>query len=185
MRSQWIRLQSIPPEGIVMQYDSPKLWASIFEEFHIPCTVVDGLVATIDVLPQAEGVLLRGSLRGTLALPCDRCTEESRIALDERFSGFEVYPGETMPDNEEGIFAQETDEAVIRPAEKGNGLEINPLAYAWEELSLALPIKPLCKPDCKGLCPTCGCNKNTETCSCEEKQGDPRLAVLRGLKLPR
>lgn len=190
MNTEWIRLQSIPPEGIIKQYTSRELWESIFTEFTVPCVVVDELVATVEILPQNDGVFFKGSLRGTLAMPCDRCTEESRITLNENFAGFEVYPDENFPgpvNDDDSLLHEghETDEAVIRPAEKGNGLEINPLAYAWEELSLALPVKPLCSPECKGLCPVCGCNNNTDTCNCEQSQGDSRFAALRKIKISR
>jgi uncharacterized protein len=48
---------------------------------------------------------------------------------------------------------------------------------------LAVPFAPLCREDCKGLCPQCGIDRNTGTCSCEPPI-DPRLAALKGLKLP-
>ena len=187
MNTQWLRLQSIPPEGLVKRYDSKELWASIFDEFTITCSVVDELVATVEILPQSDGVLFKGSLSGNVAMPCDRCTEEGHFALNEQFSGFEVYPDEdpSGAESAEDALLAESDEAVIRPAVKGNGLEINPLAYAWQELSLALPVKPLCRSNCKGLCPACGCNYNTDTCDCEQDQGDPRLADLRNLRISR
>ena len=51
-----------------------------------------------------------------------------------------------------------------------------------EQFYLALPMKPLCREDCAGLCPKCGTNRNTGTCSCATGFEDPRLAPLRGLK---
>ena len=39
-------------------------------------------------------------------------------------------------------------------------------------------MKPLCRPDCRGLCPHCGCDLNIEQCDCKDEQLDPRLAVL-------
>ena len=47
-----------------------------------------------------------------------------------------------------------------------------------EEVLLAMPYKPLCKSDCRGLCPHCGVDLNTETCQCAPPP-DPRLAALR------
>ncbi|MFQ5828267.1 MAG: DUF177 domain-containing protein [Candidatus Methylomirabilia bacterium] len=49
------------------------------------------------------------------------------------------------------------------------------------ETMLRLPMKPLCRPDCPGLCPVCGGNRNTNPCSCEVRLPDPRLAVLKDL----
>jgi uncharacterized protein len=50
-----------------------------------------------------------------------------------------------------------------------------------EQFYLALPMKPLCSEECKGLCPQCGINRNTATCACATEWEDPRLAALRGI----
>ena len=47
------------------------------------------------------------------------------------------------------------------------------------ETSLALPMKSLCRSDCRGLCPVCGVNRNAVPCACAPRPPDPRLAVLR------
>ena len=47
--------------------------------------------------------------------------------------------------------------------------------------SLALPMKPLCREDCRGLCRVCGANRNTAPCTCDPRPPDPRLAALRDL----
>ena len=54
-----------------------------------------------------------------------------------------------------------------------------------EQFYLALPMKPLCREDCQGLCPVCGINRNTATCGCELSWEDPRLAPLKSLTTPR
>jgi uncharacterized protein len=51
------------------------------------------------------------------------------------------------------------------------------------ETTLALPMKPLCRDDCRGLCPVCGGNRNLVACACAQRTPDPRLAVLKDLKL--
>ncbi len=51
-----------------------------------------------------------------------------------------------------------------------------------EELYLSLPLRSLCKEDCLGLCPKCGCNKNEKECTCVAKEIDPRWAVLKNFK---
>jgi uncharacterized protein len=53
-----------------------------------------------------------------------------------------------------------------------------------EQFYLALPMKPLCREDCHGLCPQCGTNLNTGTCACTPVWEDPRLAPLKGLVTP-
>ncbi len=50
-----------------------------------------------------------------------------------------------------------------------------------EQILLELPLRHLCKEDCKGLCPKCGCDLNKEECNCELSEPDPRFDVLRKL----
>lgn len=71
--------------------------------------------------------------------------------------------------------AVETEEQEIHYFE-GNELDLS--SYIREAILLQLPYIPLCREDCKGLCPKCGINKNTDTCNCQIERIDPRLAVL-------
>jgi uncharacterized protein len=51
-----------------------------------------------------------------------------------------------------------------------------------EQVLLSLPVRALCKPDCKGLCPHCGQNRNSQACTCDEGQNDPRWEALGDLR---
>ncbi len=66
---------------------------------------------------------------------------------------------------------------------RGEDVDLTRIVY--EQIMLALPIRPLCGEQCRGLCSQCGANRNIKECSCTEETGDPRLAVLRGLKIDR
>jgi uncharacterized protein len=58
-----------------------------------------------------------------------------------------------------------------------------PLAeIAREQVLMAIPMKPLCREDCRGLCPVCGTDWNAGDCRCEKSPVDPRLEVLKSLK---
>jgi len=59
-----------------------------------------------------------------------------------------------------------------------SGDEVDLAPLVGEQAILALPTRAVCREDCKGLCPTCGANRNTDPCSCTTKEPDPRLAVL-------
>jgi uncharacterized protein len=50
-----------------------------------------------------------------------------------------------------------------------------------EQVLLSLPARTLCQPDCKGLCPRCGVNRNETACSCDTGPSDPRWEALAGL----
>jgi uncharacterized protein len=110
-----------------------------------------------------EGIYIQGQLQSSMGLECVRCLDEAivpiEIALDELY----FYPPQTAPDGEN------------RVGEDG----IIDLAPLVRELSLlSLPIKVLCRPDCRGLCQECGANLNHGDCGCAEEEIDPRLAVL-------
>jgi uncharacterized protein len=51
-----------------------------------------------------------------------------------------------------------------------------------EQVLLAVPLKAICREDCKGLCPQCGKNLNLETCSCDNAITDPRWGALKDLR---
>lgn len=53
---------------------------------------------------------------------------------------------------------------------------------AREQVLLLLPLKPLCREECLGLCPSCGTDRNLHSCSCQNERIDPRLEVLKSLK---
>ena len=63
----------------------------------------------------------------------------------------------------------------------GERVDLEPLLR--EQFVLAVPFAPLCAETCKGLCPQCGIDRNTASCTCEPPI-DPRLAALKGLKIP-
>lgn len=206
MNEYWIPLQSIPSEGKTLVLDDQDLWRAPMKEFEISCRVLEPLRAEIFMLPQAQGILFRGKLTGKVAIPCDRCADDSPVPISHSFDSFEPFPPDAAPaplkddgrkkngrkgsdratemnGTADDPALDEIDEAVIRVASHGRGIEVNPAALAWEEFSLVLPVKPLCKDDCLGLCPVCGCNRNTDPCSCVTSEGDARLAALRGLQV--
>lgn len=182
MEKNWIPLESIAPGGETHELEDQDIWVSLFKEYGLDCKITQDIKAKVFILLEDSGVLLSGDLQGQVALPCDRCTEDCLADISSKFQTFEPYPeagGYRKDSDEEDL--DEADESIIRPALRGNGIDLNITAYVWQELSLALPIKPLCSTSCKGLCPKCGADKNNEECDCVLDEGDPRFAKLRGL----
>ncbi|MCC8194590.1 MAG: DUF177 domain-containing protein, partial [Deltaproteobacteria bacterium] len=155
------------------------VWTAPMAEFGISGTILEPLRATFTVFVQDEGVLIRGSITGKVALPCTRCAEDAVVVIAQPVDTYEPFPAE------DGGDPLEVDRELLRNAPSGQGVEMNLAALAWEEFLLALPMKPLCDPACKGLCPRCGVNRNTTSCSCGSDAEDPRMAPLRGLKVGR
>ena len=114
----------------------------------------------------ANGILAHIWLKASTASQCVRCLTDFDLPLQVDFT--ELYAFSTN---------STTDSELIFPE---NGY-INLALLVREYMLLDMPISPLCKDDCKGLCPVCGENLNETTCHHEESTTDPRLSVLKSL----
>lgn len=175
MKTIWISIKDIPATGKNITLDDQAIWLDPMKEFDMPCTVREPLSAALFLIPQEDGCLMRGRITGTVSVPCDRCAEDAVVTVDQPVDEYFTTDKELTEDSPE-------DEPNIRTGQNG-GLEIEVARILWEEFVVALPVKPLCTEACEGLCPTCGSNLNTSPCDCEKENLDPRLAVLRNLKV--
>jgi uncharacterized protein len=122
-----------------------------------------------------ENVHIVGRIKTTIELMCSRCLEPFAVPVDAAFDLL-YLPAAEAPDGEE----VEVEEEDINAAFYRDGvIDLGEMIH--EQLYLGLPMKPLCREDCKGICPICGTNRNTTTCSCEVRWEDPRLAGLKAL----
>ncbi len=128
---------------------------------------VDFLRGTVQVIRVEEGLVVEGTVESRLKLECVRCLDPFALPVSLHLSEMFRMPG-TSP----------RPDAIYAVSEDGE-LDLEPLIreHAW----LAIPMKPLCDSECKGLCPHCGVNLNRESCECEEIRVDPRLAPLKEL----
>jgi uncharacterized protein len=114
-----------------------------------------------------EGILVSGSLEGTATVECARCLTERRAAV--RLDVCELFVGADREVPEEDAYRL-----------VGTDLELETMLR--DAVALALPLKPLCRDDCKGLCATCGRDLNLGACDCADVEVDPRWAALTGLR---
>lgn len=121
----------------------------------------------------AFGVSGRAATR--LAVECSRCVEPFEVPVDVAFSLRYVPHVENAGEGEREIGEDELTTAYYR-----EGL-LDLVDLLREQFVLALPMKPLCREDCRGLCPQCGTNLNRTQCECAPKWEDPRLAALKSL----
>lgn len=119
---------------------------------------------------------LAGRVEGTLGLTCSRCLEPFRLPVDTSFDLRYVPRTQNTGEGEREI--EEDDLTTAYYADEH--IDLGQLMA--EQFQLALPMKPLCTENCRGLCPHCGTNLNTGTCNCRQTWEDPRLAGLKELK---
>jgi uncharacterized protein len=129
-----------------------------------------------DIHKDKDKFRLEGHLRTELELPCSRCLEPYRFAVDADFDQryLPASAASTDPDRE----VQEDDLETSYYSDD----QIDLAELMREQFYLALPMKPLCRDECRGLCPQCGTNLNTGACDCSPVWDDPRLAALKAIK---
>jgi uncharacterized protein len=122
---------------------------------------------------------LVGTVKTALELQCSRCLEPFILPVDREFDLRYLPAGATEPepDDDEEIEVEDDDVAVT--FYRDEQIDLNELLR--EQFYLALPMKPLCKDDCKGICPQCGTNRNTAPCDCNPRWEDDRMAGLKTL----
>jgi uncharacterized protein len=121
-------------------------------------------------------IRLKGQFAGKFQVPCARCVEAVEIPLAADFDLiFRPTEADAEP-LERSITAPETEIGYYQ----GDSLLLEDVLR--EQVLLSLPVRTLCKPDCKGLCPRCGENRNSRMCNCEQGPSDPRWEALAGLR---
>jgi len=121
-------------------------------------------------------IRLKGRFAGEFRVPCARCVEPVQIPLAADFDLIFRPIGADAGSSERSISAPETEIGYYQE----DSLLLEDVLR--EQVLLSLPVRTLCKPDCKGLCPRCGKNRNIEPCSCEEGLSGSRWEALAGLR---
>lgn len=137
-----------------------------------PAEHVHGVV---EMVRTHQGIWVQARLAVRVSQDCSRCLGPSSrtlsVELDEEFfPEVDVKTGHraTLPDDWEALYI-------------GSDHNLD-LTEGTRQATLAsLPLKPLCKPDCVGICERCGCDRNQEPCDCYNRDIDPRWASLRSL----
>jgi uncharacterized protein len=131
-------------------------------EAHVP----DGAAIDVDVELEAlfDGVVVRGTVSAPWEGVCRRCLNAATgVAVADVQELYQVTPS--------------SEEAF--PFD-GDAIDLGPLVR--ENVLVELPLAPLCRPDCAGLCAGCGADRNQGDCGCDTTPVDPRLAGLGDLK---
>ncbi len=116
---------------------------------------------------------LRGSISTRVESACDRCLGEVELPVESHFDLI-FRP----------MAAIAREEEIELPGDElrvgfysGEGVDLNQVVA--EQVLLSVPMKVLCRPDCLGLCPTCGANRNVEQCGCSSQREDSPFAFLK------
>ncbi len=167
------RLEEIPPDGL--EFDlapDPRLYG--IEEVSVARP--PGISGWVRIVKDKREVEVTGEVRAELELPCDRCLAQARAPVSGEFS-YRLVPRYKAP-RDEDVELEEGDMEV----EFYDGDEVDVRRIIAEQVYLLVPVRVLCRPDCRGLCPTCGQDLNLKDCGHPRDAGDGRWEALKGLK---
>jgi uncharacterized protein len=174
-----IDIPKIPPEGLELDEALDPTSAHVEGEGDLRLLPGGRLRCRVEIV-DGTTVHVRGRLAAAVEPECGRCLELYTASLDQELDLFYLphVPGQ-LEEQEDDVALSDRD--VVVGYYEGERLDLGEVVR--EQLFLALPLKPLCREDCRGLCPTCGKNLNTGACGCPppETPEDPRLSPLRGL----
>jgi uncharacterized protein len=112
----------------------------------------------------AQSLHVRGHLNLKTSGPCSRCLAETPLVIDQELDLFFLPESDALADHDDEEGAELQDRDLVVTFYKGDTLDLG--AIVREHVLLAQPMKRLCREDCKGVCPTCGTDRNLNSCDC-------------------
>jgi len=123
-------------------------------------------------------ILVKGWVKGKMLLTCDRCLKEFESLYKSFFEiQYRPKPEDFPEEPEEAVFSEGDVEIIYFD---GDILDISD--QVRQTVLLSVPMRALCRDDCRGFCGGCGCDLNEEACRCSEPPTDPRWFALKNFK---
>ncbi|NIA08880.1 MAG: hypothetical protein GWP10_03715 [Nitrospiraceae bacterium] len=164
-----VRVEDISKEGLGLVFeDMPGLLSDVEE-----CKIQSPIKGEVFLCRVDRDIHLKGKVRASIGLICHRCLEEY---IQEVHADFSYVLVPSMLEKEEVAFDTEDMEISLY-----DGVEIQLGEIFREQILLQIPMRHLCKEDCRGICPSCGANLNKEECRCQKKSLDSPFSVLKKL----
>lgn len=168
-----LRIDTIPQEGIDLEgtIDQSEI------VLDVPAySLNEPLRFTGHATKTEDDVYVEGRLKGVVDTECSRCLERMRIPLDLEV-GVLYVPRQTLPGEDVGGTVEPESNMAFYV-----GDTIDLVRELRDLLLVSLPIKAVCRPDCKGLCSLCGANLNVNECGCRDNSAGSPFDKLRELK---
>ena len=131
-----------------------------------PDLELEDMVGWARITRTAQGLLVQIKMKANTQSECVRCLEPFPQPLEIDFADLYTFSSASAVPSD--LMVPETYQLDLSPVVR-------------EEMLLALPISPLCRIECKGLCPVCGENQNIKVCHHDDQDSDPRLSALKSL----
>ena len=172
-----INVANIPEEGLkfILSEEGARFMECLSETADIDFTLrkvdLDCLITKTSTT-----VLIKGNLSAIINSNCSRCLEDISISIGGNFA-YTLVPAKAETREDLELTAEELEISHY------SGDLIDLTSIICEQIILQIPIKTLCRAECKGLCPQCGIDLNKSSCNCHLNVVDNRMAVLKNFKV--
>ena len=170
-----LNIDQIRDDGLELVYQEPATHFDYLKENDSGVSISTPVHVTLFARKSSEGVTIKGMLEGTVTLACSRCLKTFTEKIDHSFYYNCLSEREIV--NEVELSLEDVDTCYF------SGAEIDVTALIYEQAALAVPMKPICKEDCKGLCPKCGADLNEGNCKCPREIINRRFEALKSVKV--
>jgi uncharacterized protein len=178
-----IRTQDLTEEKLSLRFEEPPETFPILAEMSDAdvCQFLTPIKAALRAQQIGDIVEIEGNISTVVRLECGRCLQSFEMPLASQFALTyrQIDPVPESSDDDDEIELTADDMVLVHY----QGEEINLEKEIQEQVVLAFPLRALCKPDCKGLCPKCGADLNTAACDCERSPSGGKFDALKNLKL--
>lgn len=178
-----IHVAQIREQGLALEIDKPAAFFPELKQMETrgECRFLTHICAHLDIRKIVALIEITGRLKTTIRICCSRCLAEYSEPLVHPFT-VSFTRDMTAPREDPAEIAL-TAEDIGLIYYTGDTIELRDAIE--EQVILSLPVRPLCRENCKGLCQQCGGNRNEADCGCQNNGVmDPRFAALKNLKLP-
>jgi len=163
----------IPEEGQKFVFSEDSAW---FKESFKDSESLDFTLDKVDVdclvTKTSNTVFIKGSFSAQIDICCSRCLENTKQSIGSDFA-YTLIPAKAETREEKELTQEDLETGYYQ----GDFIDLAPIIC--EQIILQIPIKALCREDCRGLCQQCGANLNTSSCNCRLNMVDSRMAVLK------
>lgn len=163
----------IPEEGQHFVFSEGDAWfKGCFKDSEIPDFVLDKVEVDCLITKTAGTIFIKGVLSAQINICCSRCLEKTNLPIGSDFA-YTLMPVKNETNRELELTPDDLEISYYQ----GDFIDLTPVIC--EQIILQIPIKALCKEDCKGLCQRCGMNLNVSPCNCKPDVVDGRMAALK------
>lgn len=168
-----MHVDALPPEGrdFVLNYAEAEVGQALAEAGWEDVGPAEPLTARVRVLPSGPDVFVLGTLKTRVEYRCVRCLVPFRAPVEAEFHV--AYTRERGADAGEWELQQAELDVETLPSDS-----LDLTAVVSEQLFLGLRPHPVCREACRGLCPTCGADRNETPCGCPEAPASQAFAAL-------